>query len=98
MLSGATLASCQNKKACKGKKAVVIGSEDKGTINSEMAPRGKYNILDKMLCVQKDTRVKTKKRVPIPPDAEEMLEICLHCASDVCFSPFYLYAMLILKA
>jgi hypothetical protein len=72
--------SSQSKKACKGRKAVVAESEDEGTMNNELAPRGKYNVLDEMLRVQKDTRVKTKKRAPIPADAEEMPEICLRCA------------------
>jgi hypothetical protein len=97
-LSSTILASSQSKKAYKRKKVVVAGSEDKGTMNSKLAPRGKYNLLDEMLHVQKDTRVKTKKRALIPADAEEMPEICLHCTRDVYFSPFYFYTILILEA
>jgi hypothetical protein len=39
------------KKACKRKRVVVAKSEDKGTINNELVPRSKYNVLDKMLHV-----------------------------------------------
>jgi hypothetical protein len=67
-------------------------------MNNELALRGEYNVLDEMLYVQKDTRVKTKRRVPIPANVEPMLEICLCCARDVCFSSFHFYAMLILEA
>ncbi len=67
-------------------------------MNNKLAPRSEYNVLDEMLYVQKDTRVKTKRRVPIPADAELMPEICLHCARDVCFSPFHFHTMLILEA
>ncbi len=97
-MSGAALASSQSKKARKGKKAVVAESEDEGTMNNEMTPRGEYDVLDEMLRVRKDTRVKTKRRAPIPEDAEPMPEMCLRCAGDVCFSPFHFHAMLILKA
>ncbi len=90
--------SSQLKKARKGKRAVVAESEDEGTMNNELAPRSEYNVLDEMLCVQKDTRVKTKRRVLIPADTEPMPEICLHCTRDVCFSPFHFHAMLILEA
>jgi hypothetical protein len=86
------------KKAYKGKRAVVTKSKDKGTINNELVLRSKYNVLDKMLYVQKNTRVKTKRRVLIPVDTELMLEIYLHCARDVYFSPFHFYTILILEA
>jgi hypothetical protein len=51
-----------------------------------------------MLYVQKDTRIKTKRRVLILVDIELMLEICLYCARDVYFSSFYFYTILILEA
>jgi hypothetical protein len=43
----------------------------------EMTPRGENDVLDEMLRVRKDTRVKMKKRAPIPPLAKEMPEICV---------------------
>jgi hypothetical protein len=86
------------KKACKGKRAVITKSEDEGTINNKLVLRSKYNVLDKILYIQKNTRVKTKRRVLILADAEPMLEICLYYTRDVCFSSFYFYTILILEA
>jgi hypothetical protein len=50
-LSGAILASSQSKKAYKGKKVVVARSKDKGTMNSKLVLRDKYNLLDEILYV-----------------------------------------------
>jgi hypothetical protein len=67
-------------------------------MNNKLVLRGKYNVLDEILCIQKDTRVKTKRRVLILANIELILEIYLHYTRDVCFSPFYFYAILILEA
>jgi hypothetical protein len=67
-------------------------------MNNKLVLRSKYNVLDEMLYVQKNTRVKTKKRVPILVDIELMLEICLYCTRDVYFSPFHFHTILILEA
>jgi hypothetical protein len=67
-------------------------------MNNELVLRSKYNVLDEMLYIQKNTRIKTKRRALILVDTEPMLEICLHCARDVCFSPFHFYTILILEA
>jgi hypothetical protein len=67
-------------------------------MNNKLVLRSKYNVLDEMLYIQKDTRVKTKRRVLILADIELMLEIYLHCVRDICFSPFHFYTILILEA
>ncbi len=63
----------------------MVESEDGNNINDEIAPRGEDDVLDDFLRGGKDTWLKTKARAPMPPVADEMPEICLHCAGDVCF-------------
>jgi hypothetical protein len=67
-------------------------------MNNKLALRSKYNVLDKILYIQKNTRVKTKRRVLILADVELILEIYLHCTKDVYFSPFHFHTILILEA